>query len=61
MVLIGLILVIPAVYGQIHTEVYYKVDRGLPQDMKSIVALNEMKDVYDMQATHLVAINENVP
>ena len=29
--------------------------------MKSIVALNEMKDVYDMQATHLVAINENVP
>lgn len=61
MVLIGLILVIPAVYGQIHTEVYYKVDKGLPQDMKSIVALNEMKDVYDMQATHLVAINENVP
>lgn len=60
MVLIGLMLVIPAVYGQIHTEVYYKVDRGLPQDMKSIVALNEMKDVYDMQATHLVAINENV-
>ena len=58
--IIGIALILPAVYGQMNTEVYYKVDRGLPQDMKSIVALNEMKDVYDMQATHLVAFDESI-
>lgn len=60
MTVIGIILMIPAVYGQMNTEVYYKIDKGLPQDMDSIVALNEMKDIYDMQATHLIAIDEDV-
>ena len=59
--IIGILLMIPAVYGQMNTEVYYKIDKGLPQDMDSIVALNEMKDIYDMQATHLIAIDEEVP
>lgn len=55
-----LLLFIPAVYAQNHTQVYYKLDEALPQDMPSIVATNKLKDEYNMASTHFVIVDDNL-
>ncbi|MDD7305357.1 MAG: MMPL family transporter [Peptoniphilaceae bacterium] len=58
--LLGFVLLVPAVYGARNYEVYYNLDRSLPRDLKSIVALEKLKDDYGMQSTHFVIINEGI-
>ena len=55
-----LLLFIPAVYAQNHTQVYYKLDEALPQDMPSIVATNKLKDEYNMASTYFVIVDDNL-
>ena len=55
-----LLLFIPAVYGSTHTSVYYNLDRSLPQNLDSIVALNKMKKDYNMATTHFVVVKEEI-
>ena len=55
-----LLLFIPAVYAQNHTQIYYKLDEALPQDMPSIVATNKLKDEYNMASTHFVIVDDNL-
>lgn len=59
-IIIAIIIAIPAIYGQQHTKVYYNVDRGLPQDMPSIVALNHLKETYDMQTTDFIGVKDDL-
>lgn len=56
----GVVLFIPAFYGQEHNEVYYNLDESLPEDMESIVALNKLKDDYDMMTTHMIVFPDEV-
>lgn len=55
-----LLLFLPALYAQNHTDVYYKLDEALPQDMASIVANNKLKDDYDMASTHFVLLRDDL-
>ena len=55
-----IILFIPAVYGSINTKLYYNLDRSLPQDLDSIVALNKMKKDYDMASTHFIVVKDDL-
>lgn len=59
-IIIAVIISVPAIYGQQHTEVYYNVDRGLPQDMESIDALNHLKETYDMQTTDFIGFSDDL-
>ena len=54
------LLFIPAVYGSLHTDVYYNLDRSLPQDLDSIVALNKMKKDYNMATTHFIVVKDDL-
>lgn len=54
------LLFIPAIYGSRNTKVYYNLDRSLPQNLDSIVALNKMKQDYNMATTHFVIVNSNL-
>jgi len=59
--LIGCILLVPAVYGTMNTKVYYKLDESLPADLDSIVSLNKMKSTFDMATTHMILIRDDLP
>ena len=54
------VLFIPAIYGSSHTKLYYNLDRSLPQDLDSIVALNKMKKDYDMASTHFILVKDDL-
>lgn len=58
LVFIGLF--IPAVIGSLNTKLYYNLDRSLPQDLDSIVALNKMKKDYDMASTHFIVVKDDL-
>ena len=55
-----LLLFIPAIYGARNTDLYYNLDRSLPQDLDSIVALNKMKKDYDMASSHFVVVKDDL-
>lgn len=54
-----LLLFLPAVYANNHTQVYYKLDESLPQDMPSIVANNKLKDDFDMASTYFIVMTDD--
>ena len=55
-----LLLFIPSVYANNHTQVYYKLDESLPQDMPSIVANKKLKDDFNMASTYFVVMDDGV-
>ena len=58
---IFLILLVPAIYGNSHTDVYYNLDETLPEDLPSIIANEKLKEDYDMNTTHILLVNSDVP
>ncbi len=59
--LIFVVLLVPAVYGNNHTGVYYNLDETLPKELPSIIANEKLKDDYDMNTTHMLLVNSSVP
>ncbi|WP_138159393.1 efflux RND transporter permease subunit [Peptoniphilus catoniae] len=53
-------LFIPAIFGSVNTKLYYNLDRSLPQDLDSIVALNKMKKDYNMASTHFIVVRDDL-
>ncbi|MDY5986070.1 MAG: MMPL family transporter [Lachnoclostridium sp.] len=60
-VVIFLVLLVPAIYGNSHTKVYYNLDETLPKDLPSIIANEKLKEDYDMNTTHMLLIDSAVP
>lgn len=42
-VILFLVLLFPAIYGNNHTAVYYNLDETLPKDLPSIIANEKLK------------------
>lgn len=59
--IILLALLVPAYLAQSNVSKYYDVVSGMPQDLDSIVALNKMKEEFNMANTHFVVIDDDVP
>lgn len=59
-VAIFLILLVPAIYGNSHTKVYYNLDETLPKDLQSIIANEKLKEDYDMNTTHILLLDSDV-
>ena len=49
-----LVVLIPAVYGYTHTDVYYDLTATLPKDLDSIVASTKLEEQYHMTSTHII-------
>ncbi len=49
-----LVVLIPAVYGYTHTDVYYDLTATLPKDLDSIVAGTKLEEQYHMTSTHII-------
>lgn len=59
--IILLVLLVPAYLAQSNVSKYYDAVSGMPQDLDSIVALNKMKEEFNMANTHFVVIDDDVP
>lgn len=59
-VVIGIIVLIPAIIGYKKTEVYYNLDESLPKDLPSIVANEKLKTEYNMMSTNIILVRDNL-
>ena len=55
------IILIPALYGYNHTSVYYQLDRSLPADLPSVIAVNKIEDTFNMNTTDVLMVDSSVP
>ena len=60
LVIIGAIILIPAIIGNNNTEVYYNLDESLPKDLPSIVANNKLKSEYNMMSTNIILVRDDL-
>ena len=59
-VVLFLLFLFPAIYGNTHTAVYYNLDETLPKDLPSIIANEKLKEDYDMNTTHMILVDSSV-
>lgn len=55
-----LILLVPAVYGNHHYEIYYNIDQSLPNDIPSAEANDKLKEKFDMSNVHMLLLKEGL-
>ena len=55
------IILVPALYGYRNAEVYYNLDETLPKDLQSIIANEKLEGEFDMNATHMLLVNADIP
>ena len=53
-VVLFIALLIPGVYGQTHTDVYYNLTDTLPTDLKSVIANTKLQDEFNITSTHMI-------
>jgi len=54
------VLLIPAIYGNNHTDVYYNLDESLPKDLKSVIANDKLKEDYNMDTTIMLLLKTDL-
>ena len=59
-VIVFVILLAPALYGYTHTDVYYKLDEGVPQTLPFAVANDKLGDEFGMKSTHILLIDSGL-
>lgn len=52
--LIFMVLLVPAAIGYTHTEVYYNLDKSVPDDLPFKIANNKLAEEFDMNTTHML-------
>ena len=60
-IVVFLVLLVPALWGYNHTDVYYNLDSTLPDYLDSIEANKKLTDDFDMNATHMVLADADLP
>lgn len=58
--LIFLVLLVPGIYGNSHTKIYYDIAKSLPADLPSNIANDKLKDDFDMSTIHMVMMPEDL-
>lgn len=59
---ISFIIILPiAFYGYQKTDIYYNLDKSLPDSLESISANKELKDKFDMVSMELLLVNKDMP
>lgn len=59
-VVIFLVLLVPAIYGNSHTKIYYNIDKSLPQTLDSAVANKKLNDEFNMNNVHMVLLKNGL-
>lgn len=51
---------LPAVYGNNHTKIYYNIDKSLPSTLDSNVANKKLEDTFNMSTMHIIMMDKNI-
>lgn len=57
---IFLVVLVPAVYGYVKTDVYYDLAGTMPDTLDSSIADDKLAEQYHMGATHMVIMDKNL-
>lgn len=60
-VAIFVVLLVPAYIGYSSTDVYYNLDKSVPQSLPFAVANEKLGDEFDMNSTHMLLIDSDMP
>ena len=59
-ILLFLVIIGPAFYGQNHNQVYYDLMGTLPADLESVMAGNDLDKEFGMGATHVILADSSL-
>lgn len=59
-ILIFLIVLFPAIYGNNHTQIYYDIAKSLPDTLASNVANEKLKQDFDMSNMHMILMDKDM-
>nr|WP_297708139.1 MMPL family transporter [uncultured Butyrivibrio sp.] len=57
---IFLALLIPAIYGNNHTSVYYDLTQTLPKTLESVQGANKVDEKFDMNSAYMLLVDKNL-
>ncbi len=61
-IIIVFLLILPiAFYGYRHTEVYYNLDKSLPETLKSVEANQTLKSKFNVVSAEVLLVNREIP
>ena len=60
-IVIFLLLLGPALYGNSHYKIYYDIARGLPDTTTSNIANEKLKSTFNMSTMHVIMLDRNLP
>ena len=55
-----LVLLFPAIYGNNHTKVYYNIAQSLPSSLPGNVANEKLQEDFDMSTMHMILMNKDM-
>ena len=59
-IILFLVIIGPAFYGQNHNQVYYDLMGTLPDNLESVKAGNALENDFDMGATHVILASSDL-
>ena len=59
-IVLFIVVLIPAIYGQINTNVYYNLTDTLPTDLNSVIANTKLDEEYNMATTHMLLVDADM-
>ncbi len=57
---IFLALLVPAIYGNNHTSVYYDLTQTLPDSLESVQGANKVDEKFDMNSAYMLLVDKNL-
>lgn len=59
-IVIFLILLVPAIYGNSHTNVYYNIANSLSDELPGVIANKQLAEDYNMVSTQIALVDKNL-
>lgn len=59
-IVVFLVMLFPAIYGNNHTEIYYNIAQSLPSTLDSNVANDKLKEVFNMSNMHMILMDKEM-
>ena len=56
----AIVVLIPALYGNNHYSVYYKLDSTMPKHLDSVIANTKLAEEYGMNSTHILMVKSDM-
>lgn len=60
-IIVFIVSLIPAIYGNNHVNVYYNINKTLPEKLASVPANNELSDKFGMVSMQIALVDKNLP